>query len=535
MESSPQRKPLAPSLYSLRVEGAFPPDPFPMSVNAGDERGSVGPYLRAIRSRPLIVLIVTLAALGGAIAWVEHRSSHYKATADILFTPVPSDNEGANGLPVLRDSSDPTRLSQTAASLLDTPQASILAAAKMGPGWTASRIRAAVNVEPQGQSDIISVVGKASSARLAQRLANAFVQSSLVARRTLLQNEAASLAPLLKAQALSSDVVGQERKALISALSQGQDPNFSLSQSAGLPSSPTDTPAWLVIALALLAGFALGSGTAVVTDTVSDRIRGSDELLSLYRLPVLAYVPPIPRRKPTNTNGMLPTMPLSAREAFRMIRVQLDTETHERHVGCRTIMITSGSSGDGKTTSSIAIATALAEADHRVILMDLDLRKPDLGQVLQISGRRGVTSLLDDGAEVSHMLSRAELPGLSILPAGPQASEQLLQPVVARMSSLVAQLREMADYVVIDTPPLGEVSDAYQLLPFVDQVVVVARPGHTRRANFQFMRDLLVRASRTPLGIVVVGETTHRTSYYYYGKSHTDEPQAATWVGRPRA
>lgn len=505
-------------------------------MNAGEERGAVGPYLRAIKSHPLIVAIVMLAALAGAVAWVSHRSHHYEATADILFTPVPSDNEGANGLPVLRDSSDPTRLSQTAASLLDTPQAAILAAHRLGHGWSVSRIKEAVNVEPQGQSDIVAVVAKATSARQAQRLANSFVESSLEARRELLKREAASLAPLLKQQVLSSDVVGQERQSLVSSLTQGQDPNFSLSQAAGLPSSPTDTAAWLVILLSLLAGFALGSGAAVITETVSDRIRGTDEALSIYRLPVLAYVPPLPRRKPTSANGSLPTMPLSAREAFRMIRVQLDTETHGGHAaGCRTILITSGSSGDGKTTSSIAIATALAEADHRVILMDLDLRKPDLGQVLRISGRRGVTSLLDDDTEVSHMLSRAELPGLSILPAGPQASEHLLQPVVARMSSLIAQFREMADYVVIDTPPLGEVSDAYQLLPFVDQVIVVVRPGHTRRASFQFMRDLLIRANRTPLGVVVVGETTHRTSYYYYGQSEAGEAEKATWRTRLRA
>lgn len=529
--------PLLRSLYSLGVEGAFPPDPFPpTSANAGEERGAIGPYLRAIRSHPLIVAVVMLAALAGAIAWVSHRSHHYQATADILFTPVPSDNEGANGLPVLRDSSDPTRLSQTAATLLDTPQAAILAARQLGHGWTQTRIKEAVKVEPQGQSDIVAVVAKASSPRVAQRLANSFVESSLQARRELLKREAASLAPLLKQQILSTDVVGQERQSLVSALIQGQDPNFSLSQAAARPTSPTDTPAWLVIALSLLAGFALGSGAAVVTETVSDRIRGTDELLSLYRLPVLAYVPLIPRQRPVTTNGNLPTMPLSAREAFRMIRVQLDTETREGHTaGCRTILITSGSSGDGKTTSSIAIATALAEADHRVVLMDLDLRKPDLGKVLRIGGRRGVTSLLEDDAEVSHMLSRAELPGLSILPAGPQASEQLLQPVVARMSALIAQFREMADYVVIDTPPLGEVSDAYQLLPFVDQVIVVARPGHTRRANFQFMRDLLIRANRTPLGFVVVGETTHRTSYYYYGQGQAGEAEKASWRARLRA
>jgi Mrp family chromosome partitioning ATPase len=77
----------------------------------------------------------------------------------------------------------------------------------------------------------------------------------------------------------------------------------------------------------------------------------------------------------------------------------------------------------------------------------------------------------------------------------------------------------MADYVVIDAPPLGEVSDAYQLLPFVDEVIVVARPGNTRRGSFEFMRELLNRAKRTPFGIVIVGEAAHHTSYAYYGQS----------------
>jgi capsular exopolysaccharide synthesis family protein len=482
------------------------------------------------------VLVVMVAALGGAIAWLSHRSPHYQATADILFTPVPSDNEGANGLPVLRDSSDPTRLSQTAASLLDTPQAAILASKELRDGWTPSHIREAVAVEPQGQSNIVSIVAKASSPAVAQRLANTFVAASLSARRTLLENEAASLAPLLKTQISTSDVVGQERQALVLALSQGQDPNFSVSQLAGRPSSSTDTAAWLVLALALLAGFALGSGAAVVTEMLSDRIRSSDEMLSLYRLPALAYVPVSPRRGGTSgSNGAQPAMSPASREAYRMIRVQLDTGASNELRGCRTILITSGSSGDGKTTSSVAVATALAEADHRVILIDLDLRKPDLGRNMHMQSQDGVTSLLDDRYDVTHALVKGPVPKLNVIPAGADANEHMLPALATRLPSLVEELRELADYIVIDTPPLGEVSDAYQLLPFADEVIVVGRPGNTRRASFQFMRDLLTRAGRTPLGVVVIGETANRTSYYYYGQSQADRSSGSSWLRRLRA
>jgi capsular exopolysaccharide synthesis family protein len=483
----------------------------------------------------VIVAIVVLAALFGSIAWLEHRTSRYKATADILFTPLPSDNNGANGLPLLRDSSDPTRLAQTAANLLDTPAAAGLTAESMGRGWSSGRVREAVKVEPQGESDIVSVSAEADSASLAQRLANTYATSSLASRRALLRAVATPLRPEAQESTAAGDTVGQQRRALIASLIEGQDPNFSLSQSAARPSSPAGTPAWLVVVLSLVAGFALGSGAAVFAEMVSDRIRDPEELLDLYRLPALAYVPQVSRNLRASPNGEPVPMPIAVREAYRMIRVQLDTEPPERQTqGAHLILITSASSGDGKTTSAIALARALAEADHRVVLMDLDLRKPDLASVLHINGNAGVTSLLDEPAQLSIALVSGDVPLLRVLPAGPEASEHLLRPVVARMPEMMAQLREMADYVVIDTPPLGEVSDAYQLLPFVDDVIVVARPGNTRRASFQFMRDLLGRAKRTPLGMIIVGSSPARMSYAYYGQPETDEPRIRNWLGRAR-
>jgi capsular exopolysaccharide synthesis family protein len=251
---------------------------------------------------------------------------------------------------------------------------------------------------------------------------------------------------------------------------------------------------------------------------------------------VLAYVPQLPRNLRVPSDGDSPPMPMAVREAYRMIRVQLDTGSPARETrGARMIMVTSGSSGDGKTTSSIAIATALAEADHRVVLMDLDLRKPDLGSLLHVNGGAGITSLLDTRAKLSVALVPGSVPRLRVMPAGPEASEDILPPVVARMPEIMSQLREMADYVVIDTPPLGEVSDAYQLLPFVDDVIVAARPGNTRRASFQFMRDLLGRANRVPLGIIVVGASPVRTSYAYYGQPEIEEPRLRSWLTRTRA
>ncbi len=491
----------------------------------------MGPYLRAIAAHPVVVGLVMLVVLGGSIAWLSHRADTYQATANILFTATSSNNNAANGLSLLRESGEPTRLAQTAATLLDSHQAAVLAARSIGPGWTATRVRQAISVLPQGQSNIISVSATANSAKLAQRLANAFANGSLEARKALLGAQASALLPVPTSPVPGTDVVAQERQALIASLLKGQDPNFSLSETATLPVSPTDTSKRLVLALALLAGFALGSGAAIATDMVSDRVRESDELLGLYELPVLAYIPTLPRRTHASTDGGPAPVPPPVREAFQMIRVQLDTAISDAQTPIgRAILLTSGSSGDGKTTSAINIATVLADAGHRVILMDLDLRKPDLGRLLSLEGKGGVVALLDEGIKLSDVLiPSAMTPTLSVLPAGVGAGENLLGPVTTRLHALLEQARSMADYIVIDTPPLGEISDAYQLLPLVDEIIVVARLGNTRRASFKFMRELLGRAHRTPLGMVIIGEFPHRSNYYY-GQSHVDVQRMGAWL-----
>jgi capsular exopolysaccharide synthesis family protein len=492
----------------------------------------VGPYLRAVAAHPVVVGLVMLVVLGGSIAWLSHRANTYQATADILFTATSSNNNAANGLSLLRESGEPTRLAQTAATLLDSHQAAVLAAKSMGPGWTAARVRQAISVLPQGQSNIIVVSATATSAQLAERLANAFANGSLEARKALLSAQASALLPVPNSPVAGTDVVAQERQALIASLLKGQDPNFSLTEAAALPVSPTDTSKWLVLALALLAGLALGSGAAIAMEMLSDRVRESDELLGLYGLPVLAYIPTLPRRTRANTDGSPGPVPPPVREAFQMIRVQIDTAVTDRQTPHgRTILLTSGSSGDGKTTSAMNIATALADAGHRVILMDLDLRKPDLGRILHLEREAGVTTLLDAGTELPHVLApSAHVPLLSVLPAGREAEESMLAPVVSRLPVLLEQLRSMADYIVIDAPPLGEISDAYQFLPFIDEIIVVARPGNTRRASFEFMRELLGRAHRTPLGMVIVGETPHHSNYYCYGQSQMDAPRMGAWL-----
>ena len=94
----------------------------------------------------------------------------------------------------------------------------------------------------------------------------------------------------------------------------------------------------------------------------------------------------------------------------------------------------------------------------------------------------------------------------------------LVEALSRRLPELIAEARELCNYVVIDTAPLGEISDALRLVGDVDNVIIVTRPGHTNRGHFEVTRDLLHRTAYTPAGFLIIGDTAPRTSAYYaYG------------------
>ncbi|HEV3229147.1 MAG TPA: P-loop NTPase [Solirubrobacteraceae bacterium] len=461
----------------------------------------------------MLVVAITLLTVAAAGAWLASRSSTYQATAEILITPLPQDYPPLQGLPLVHDANDETRTAQTAATLVDSPAAAELTAARIDHGYTRAGVQQAITVDPQGQSNILAITASASSPSRAANLANTFAHASLDARRQVVSRAVA--AALVGAGADTSQA-GRARLSALLQLRNGQDPTLSLSQTALAPTSATGTPKWLVILLAVVAGFTIGSGVALLMEFLNQRIREPEELLGVYPMPVLARVPKLPRRLRRREGERALTMPPSVREAFRSLHVQLE-EAPGSH---RVIVLTSASSGDGKTSSALNLALALVAAGNRVVLMDFDLRKPDLGRVLGLQASRGLVSLLGSDRTLSDvLLSAPGLPPLSVAPAGTGEGDVLLLGALARrLPAIMSEARELADYIIVDTPPLGEVSDALRVLPEADDILVVARPGNTNRPSLELMRDLLARAGQSPFGMVMVGTRGRGAApYYAYG------------------
>jgi capsular exopolysaccharide synthesis family protein len=497
------------------------PEPqIPFLAPAAGE-GALGPYFRAVRAHRLVFVAVVLAALLGSVAWLAVRTPQYEASSQLLLNPLPQDDTAFLGFDLLRDSGDPTRTAQTAASLVETRSAAERTAVALGDDWTATKVEKAVDVEPEGESNIVAVTATADSAALAARIANQFANSAIAERKAALTRQIdAEVARLEAGEPSTPDATAPDnarRIAQLEALKQRGDPTLTASQAAVPPESSTSASLVLVIALALIAGLALGVGAAVLLEITGRRVRDEEEAVSLFPLPVLARVPDLARRfRRERRPGEPWIMAPSVREAFRTLFVQL-----ERDEASRVIMFTSASTGDGKTTSAVNLAASIAAAGHRTILMDLDLRKPDVARMLNVDHDLPLLSLLGPAASLYDLLLDVQgVPNLSLLATGTMTGHDygVLEVLGARLPDLIDQARQDADFVVIDTAPLGEVSDALRFSSQADEIVVVTRPGSTNRTNFTVMRDLLGGANEQPRGYLMIGETGGGTNRYHtYG------------------
>jgi Mrp family chromosome partitioning ATPase len=484
------------------------------------DEGAYAPILRAVRAHVLLVVTVVVVAVATAAVWEKTRAAKYDATAQVLVSPVANDGTYA-GLPavVTANSADPARTLQTATSVVESPAAASLTAQQLRGNWTRKSIEEAVEVQPRGESDIVSVTGSAGGALEAARLANTYARAALSLHATLLGSEAKTQVRQLEHR--ESLLPGGENAAAtqiatqlnaLSSVANGHDPNFSLLQAASIPTSQTGSSKKLIVILALLAGLVLGVGAATAIEYLNRRVRDEDELLSLYPLPVLARVPPLPRAAREIVSVEL--IPPKVREAFRTLQVQLPPSTPE---GGRAIMFTSASPRDGKTSSAVNFAMVLAAAKYRVILFDFDLRRPDVGRRLNVHAdfmdlfRRDTT--LDD-----LLVEPRSAAGLRVISASPQRDvTPMLEAVSRRLPELLRTARELADYVIIDTPPVGQVSDALRAATIVDDIVLVSQPGNTDRIELQHTRELLDRMGHTPTGLLVIGEPVAGDAYAVYG------------------
>jgi capsular exopolysaccharide synthesis family protein len=196
----------------------------------------------------------------------------------------------------------------------------------------------------------------------------------------------------------------------------------------------------------------------------------------------------------------------------------------------RSVLVTGPSPSEGKTTTAINLAASFALAGHRVILIEADFRRPTVGEALGVRPQVGIGKVLLGNVPVEEALVPVRPFGDNLRTLLVDRADDWLAEVLSlpAASALLDEAERLADYVVIDSPPLTEVIDALPLAQQVDDVVLVVRLGSSNISQLTRLGDLLEQHRITPSGFVVVGVGSSEESSYYI--SARRERAAQDWV-----
>jgi receptor protein-tyrosine kinase len=184
----------------------------------------------------------------------------------------------------------------------------------------------------------------------------------------------------------------------------------------------------------------------------------------------------------------------------------------------RTLAVTSAATGEGKSTVAAALALSYAESGHRTLLVECDLRRPVLGERLDVDTiTLGLTDLLARKAELADVVHTLDGSGLNVVLAGSRTPRPAELLGSERFQAFVAEVRETYDMVIFDTSPLLALADTLQLLPRMDGALVCVRSGQTTREEVEALNRSLHAVPHGPVGLVITGITPATEGVYGYG------------------
>lgn len=245
-------------------------------------------------------------------------------------------------------------------------------------------------------------------------------------------------------------------------------------------------------------GLLLGIGLAILLELLDTSIKSQEDLFGKFAF--LGVVPRIPgavvkrrgKRPPPNPEfdlSLHKNPKSSYAEAWRSVRTNLLFSSPDQKL--HTLMVTSPSPREGKTTTAVSLAIAMSQSGSRVLLVDTDMRRPRLHRIFGVPGGDGLTSLLVGDKEIEDVLKTTEVPNLQLLPCGPTPPNPAEVCQSDRFKEVLESLGQRFDQVILDSPPVMAVTDAVVLSTLVQGVIVIARTGTTSRDAFsETMRQL---------------------------------------------
>jgi succinoglycan biosynthesis transport protein ExoP len=523
--------------------------------------GSLSQYLRFLWRRKISLILPVVVAVGTGFVVSSGEAKQYASYTDLLFTPTtPVDGSQARTISIpteARIAVSPAVLGEAAKTLKKASLPGSVTAAQSGDVLV-------MRIDARSTNPVVaaSVVNAVAKAYLAERMQqgveavaadtqdiNARLGQIAATLKDLNSQLAANLAPAKVdvANGLRSQInqlngeqqVQQTRLYQLSRQATGTNKDVSVLVPGTVNGTPVSPKPLRSAATAGLVGLLAGLGLALLRERLANSLQRLDDIEGPLGAPMLSVIPALNRRTMQESPVTVLSDPTSAAsEAYRILRNNLTVAGVTEDV--RVLMVSSSLPGEGKSTTAANLAAAFAETGIDTVLVDADVRRPNVHNLMEMPNDAGVTGFLknelDRFALIQVLEANRVSDNLVVLPAGPALNgpaQLVTRP--KQFAALIAALRE--DYlVIVDAPPTLPVADAGTIATAVDGVVVVVRPDLVSRAVLAQLAGRLRQLHAPVLGAVInaprrssfeSGAGKHGYSYGYGNHS----PQASTQAG----
>ena len=447
------------------------------------------PLTALVRRKWLIIGTVAVAVLTAAVA--SQLVDRVYSTSSTLLVALRSDSQSFDTVQASQ------AIARSYADIIDSPNIADEVAKQLGAGTTKGEIKGATSFETIAETQLLKVNAEAPTPERAKEIADAYATVFIDYART--------------------------------SLSDTTQASITLADAAPISGSPSRPKPKLYVAVAAILGLALALALSLLRERLDRRLRTPEDVEAHFDVPVLARIPRRGRSERSSTAFM---------EAHRILRTNLQFASVEREL--RTIVVTSAREGEGKTTTTANLALTSAGVGLSVLVVEADLRRPALQTELMPSVseplRPGFTNYLVEASAVEDSIHETGRPGVSILPSGPLPPSPSALLEARRARTAVEVLRDQADLVVFDCPPLNVGADASILADRVDGVILVvdlmSSTEHTVRRALQQLESV-----RAPLLGIVINRDRSATpsSYEYYAPASPNGAKGGQRKDAPRS
>lgn len=470
-------------------------------------------------------LVLLLAVVIPVVAYVlSSRSAPvYQASSEVLLTRTAQGVTGINDPGIW----NPQRAADTQVQLARVPAVAALALEAVGlENRSANGLLASSSVVASSNSDVMTFKVRDGDPETAVLLATEYARQYIRFRNELETAELKKARQALESQIDELRQDGQTGSPVYASLVEKQQQLLTAEAVASSTAKlirPADGAPRIAplpkraAVLGLVLGLALGLGLVFLVEATDTRLRDPDDIAHALGLPLLAQIAGHRRLRRGRRLAMLDDADGPEGEAYRMLRTNIDLVNLD--VDARTIMITSAVEEEGKSTTLANLALVYARAGRRVLLADLDLRRPTLAQHFELANAPGVTEVVAGRIPLEDAVQRIPLRDaagrLDVLTSGAIPGNPGELVASGALDGLIEHMRARADIVLIDGPPMLLTGDTLTLSAKVDALIVTARSKVVRRPMVRELARLLSASPARKLGVVVTGATSQVARGYY--------------------